>query len=95
MDRTLKAGEATVVLERCQSGVEGLTVRFTVQPPDPVVFRLSADGSRLDVVEQEVDPASGKGTVKAYPLLRAHKTLRIEVAGKARGKSQDVTLTLS
>ena len=26
---------------------------------------------------------------------RLEKTLRIEVAGKARGKSQDVTLTLS
>ena len=81
-------------MERCQSGAEGLTLRFAVQPPDPVSLRLFADGSRLDVVEQEVEPASGKGVLKAYPLLRSHRTLRIEVSGKTRGKSADVTVDL-
>ena len=81
-------------VERCQSGAEGLTLRFTVQPPQPIGLRLFADDARLDVVDQDVDPVSGKGTAKAYPSLRSHRTLRIEVAGKPRAKGAEITVPL-
>lgn len=95
VDKRVEAGGTTVTVERCQSGGEGLTLRYTVDPPQDVTVRLFVDGSRLDVVESEVDPSSGKGTLKAYPLLRAHGTLRIEVGGKARGKGAEITVKLS
>jgi hypothetical protein len=92
--RRLKVGASTVIVERCQSGTDGATLRFSIDPPQEVAVRLFADDRRLDVVEQEVEPASGRGTLKAYPLLRSHTTLRIEVAGKARGKGSGITVKL-
>jgi hypothetical protein len=81
-------------VERCQSGTDGATLRFSVDPPQEVSVRLFADDRRLDVVEQEVEPSSGRGTVKAYPLLRSHTTLRIEVAAKPRAKGSEFTVKL-
>ena len=83
-----------MTVERCQSGTDGATVRFTVSPPQEVTVRLFAGDRRLDVVEQEIEPASGRGTIRAYPLLRAHATLRVEVAGKARGKGAEIVVKL-
>jgi hypothetical protein len=94
VDRRVKVGASTVIVERCQSGTDGATLRFSIDPPQEVAVRLFADDRRLDVVEQEVEPASGRGTLKAYPLLRSHTTLRIEVAGKARGKGSGITVKL-
>src|SRR5207244_1320825 len=84
VDRTVKLGDATVRVERCQAGTDGVTVRFSVDPPREVSLRVFAGGSRLDVVEQELDPATGRGTVKTYPVPRSRSTLRIEVAGRPR-----------
>ena len=95
VDKRVKVGGSTVTVERCQSGTDGATVRFSVNPPQEVAVRLFADDRRLDVVEQEVEPLSGRGTLRAYPLLRSHTTLRIEVADKARGKGADITVKLA
>jgi len=94
VDKSVKVGGSTVTVERCQSGTDGATVRFTVSPPQDVTVRLFAGDRRLDVVEQEIEPASGRGTIRAYPLLRAHATLRVEVAGKARGKGAEIVVKL-
>ena len=45
-------------------------------------------------MKEEIEPASGRGTIRAYPLLRAHATLRVEVAGKARGKGAEIVVKL-
>ena len=95
VDKRVKVGGATVTVERCQSGTDGTSVRFSVEPPGEVAVRLFADGTRIDVVEQEIEPASGKGSLKAYPLLRSHSSLRIEVAEKPRGKGADITVKLA
>jgi len=94
VDKRVKVGGSTVTVERCQSGTDGATLRFSIDPPQEMAVRLFADDRRLDVVEQEVEPVSGRGTLKAYPLLRSHSTLRIEVAGKARGKGAGITVKL-
>jgi len=94
VDKRVKVGGTTVTLERCQSGTDGATLRFSVDPPQEVAVRLFADDRRLDVVEQDVEPSSGRGTVKAYPLLRSHTTLRIEVAAKPRAKGSEFTVKL-
>ena len=95
VDRSVEVGDATVALERCQSGSEGLSLRFSVRPSEPVEVRLAADGTTLEVVDVEVDPASGKGTARGYPLLKSHRTLRIELSrGQGEAKSAHVEVQL-
>jgi hypothetical protein len=60
----------------------------------PVTVKLTADGDRLEVLDSEVDEASGRIKLTAYPLLRSHGTLRIEVRGKARGADAALELAL-
>lgn len=86
VDRSVEVGGSKVSIERCQSGAEGMSLRFQVQPPQDVTLRLFADGAKIDVVEQEVEPSSGKGIARAYPLLKSHEALRIEVGGGGRGE---------
>jgi len=95
IDRNVKVDDATVTLERCQSGTEGLQLRYSVQPPVEPSFRIFADGAKLDLVEQELEQASGRGRARAYPVLRSHTTLRIEVAASPRGAAESVELDLS
>ena len=95
IDRTVKVDDATVALERCQSGTEGLLLRFSVQPPGEPTLRIFADGAKLDLVEQEVEASSGRGRARAYPVLRSHKMLRIEIAASPRGTAQAIELDLS
>jgi hypothetical protein len=88
LDHSVKVGDSTVSIERCQSGSEGLTVRFSVQPAGEVPMRIFADDRKLEVVEQEVEPSTGKGVAKAYPILRSHRELRIELGGKTAGPAE-------
>lgn len=92
--RVVDVGDAKVSIDRCQSGAEGLTIRFGVQPPQEVALRLSADGSKLDLVEQHVDDASGKALARGYPLLKTHRTLVIEVVPSAGGSNAEVEVDL-
>jgi hypothetical protein len=94
VDRTVKLGDATLRVERCQAGTDGVTVRFSVDPPREVSLRVFADGTRLDVVEQELDTTTGRGTVKTYPVPRSRSTLRIEVGGRPRGKRAEIAVEL-
>jgi len=95
VDRTVELEDATVAVDRCQSGPEGLSLRFSVHPSRSVGFRIDADGTKLDVVEVDVDPASGKGVARAYPVLRSHRRLRIELSsGKGKGRSAEVEVEI-
>jgi hypothetical protein len=46
---------------------------------DSIKVRLTADGGRLPVLESDFEGSTGRGKVVAYPLLRAHSSLRIDV----------------
>lgn len=84
--REVKLGDgARVQVEQIDCGGDSIKFHFQVTPPEPVVLRLSADGRRLEVLEADFEEASGRGKVLAYPLLRAHRTLRIEVRGRGKG----------
>ena len=88
-------GGGAVTVDRLHSGPDGVTVRFTVDPPQALAVRLFADGGRLDVVDHEVDEGSGRGVARAYPLLKSHGSLRVEFL--PRGKASqggDVTVRL-
>lgn len=85
--KKLKLAEgATVAIDQVECGGDAVRFPFVVKPPSAVKVRLLADGSRLELLEVEFDEDEGRGKVSAYPLMRAHSALRIEVApAKARG----------
>lgn len=59
----------------------GDTIRVSYVTGGPVDVRLSADGRRLPVLDREFDEEGGRGRVTAYPLLKSHGRLEIEVKG--------------
>jgi hypothetical protein len=77
-------GGATVKVEQIDCGGDSIKVHVQVTPPEPVTVRLSADGGRLPVLESDFEGSTGRGKVLAYPLLRAHSTLRIDVRAPSR-----------
>ncbi len=86
-----------VRVEQIECGGDSIKVNLVATPPEPVGVRLSADGSRLEILDVEFDSESGRGKVTAYPLLRTHRTLRIEVApgrGRSRGADTGIEIAL-
>jgi hypothetical protein len=71
-------------VEQLDCATDSLKVHLRVDPPAPVAARLSADGDRLEVLDAEMDETTGRGRVTAYPVMRVHGTLRIELRGKGR-----------
>jgi hypothetical protein len=74
----------TAKVERLQSGPDGVSLRFAVEPPEPVTVKLLADDAVLDVVEQEFDVDSGRGEIRAYPILKTHGTLRVRFSASGK-----------
>jgi hypothetical protein len=72
-------GGATVRVEQIDCGGDSIKLHVQVTPPEPLTVRLSTDGGRLPVLESDFEGATGRGKVVAYPLLRAHSSLRIDV----------------
>jgi hypothetical protein len=57
----------------------GDSVRIGFHAEKPPHVRLSVDGTSHPLLEIEHDPDTGKGRVIAYPVLRQHHRLRIEI----------------
>jgi hypothetical protein len=87
-------GGSTVRVEQIDCGGDSIKVPFVVTPPEPVTVRLSADGARLHVLDTDFEEASGRGKVVAYPLLRTHSSLRIDVHGRVRGTEAGLEVRL-
>ena len=69
-----------------------LLERLVTELPD-VRFRLSADGDPLHELEREFDAETGRGKLTATPVLRAQRTLRVEVGPeKERARSKDASV---
>jgi hypothetical protein len=85
VDRTVAVGDAKVVVEQVDCGGDSVKIHLRVDPPGPVTARLSTGGTRLEVLETELDEATGRVKVTAYPVMRGHDSLRIELRGKGRG----------
>ena len=84
VNRGVDVGDMKVVVEHVDCGGDSVRVHLRVEPPGPVTARLSADGERLEVLETELDETRGRGKVTAYPVMRTHGTLRIELHGTGR-----------
>lgn len=95
VDRTVDLGEGTSVhVEQVDCAGDSIRIHLRVEPPGPLTAKLSADGARLEVLDVDVDEASGGGRVTAYPLMRANGTLRIELRGRRRGTERALDVEL-
>jgi hypothetical protein len=72
-------GDASARVDRVQCTGDAATVRLRVEPPQAVGVELRADGDRLPVIEVALDEATGEVIATAYPVLRRHRRLRIEL----------------
>jgi hypothetical protein len=94
VDRSIAVGDARVTVEQIECGGDSIRVHLRVEPPGPVMAKIAADGHRLEVLETEVDETTGRGRLTAYPLLRTHGTLRIDLRGRGRGAEGSVEVDL-
>jgi hypothetical protein len=86
VDRAVTLGQRTTVrVVAVECGGDSVRISATIEPPGPLSVRLLADGRRLVQLDSEVDETSGRAKITAYPLLRAHRLLRIELKGRGKG----------
>ncbi|MGZ8611725.1 MAG: hypothetical protein ACXWX0_05565 [Actinomycetota bacterium] len=94
VDRSVDIGDVRVVVEQVDCAGDSVRVHLRVEPPEPVSVKLSADGDHIEVLEVDLDEATGRGRVTAYPVMRTHTTLRIGLRGKGRGTDATVDVPL-
>ncbi|HZP91099.1 MAG TPA: hypothetical protein VFC04_08920 [Actinomycetota bacterium] len=89
---TIRVGQEVRLGEDARARVDQLDcagdcvkIGLAVTPGHPLSPRLLADGTRLEILDVEIDPESGRGRIVAYPLLRSHGVLRIELRTRGRG----------
>ena len=86
--RKASLGSMTVKLEQIDCSADHCLLRYEVKPPEPVVLKLSADGERMAELESDFDDATGRGSLRVYPLLRVHGALRIQAAARGKGSAE-------
>lgn len=94
VDHVLAVGPVEVLIEQVECGADSIKVHLVATPPGPVTVRLSADGQRLELLDVEIDESSGRTKVLAYPLLKTHGSLRIELKGRGRGAEASLDVPL-
>jgi hypothetical protein len=87
-------GGPTVALDHVECAGDSIKVYFEAQEQPEV--RVFADGSKLASLGGEYDESSGRGHAAAYPIMKEHGSIRIEVRadGKPRSEPAVVDLTL-
>jgi hypothetical protein len=85
-------GGSTVLVDHLECTGDSLTVHFATDPPEPVEWKLRADGDRLAVLETRLDEETGKGRAIAYPLLKSASALTIELAQRRARATVEVVL---
>lgn len=73
-------GGSTVLVDHLDCTGDSMTVHFAADPPEPVEWKLRADGDRLVVLDAQLDETTGKGRTTAYPLMKTQRALKIELA---------------
>jgi len=94
VNRAVAVGDAKVMVEQLDCAGDSVKLHLRVDPPGPISARLIADGSRLEVLDNDVDETTGRGKVTAYPVMREHGTLRIELRGSVRGAEGAIEVRL-
>ncbi|MDP9341697.1 MAG: hypothetical protein M3Q23_06255 [Actinomycetota bacterium] len=79
VEEDMELGDGSARVDRVQCTTDATTVRLQVDPPQAVEVELRADGDVLPVIALVLDDATGEVTATAYPVLRRHRRLRIEL----------------
>ena len=95
IDELVQVGGSVVHVDHLECLGDSIRLSLEVDPPTEVGVRLSADGRRVQVLDLEIDDTTGKGSVTAYPLLRADEVLRIGLKGRGRGADAWVDVPLA
>ena len=88
LDRSFRVGDLRVVATKLQLASDGATLRLELDPSTEVEVALTAEpgSAPIPVVELEPDARAPGTVVRAYPVPRATRLLRLEVAnGPERG----------
>ncbi len=74
-----------VKVDHIDCGGDSVTVHFSSD--EAVEVTLTADGEALPSLDSDFDGESGQGTARAYPLLKSHVMIAIEVSANGRGSA--------
>jgi len=79
--KAVAAGSGKVRVEQVECASD--CVRIAYLADEPAVMKVSADDTALATIAQEFDEETGHGKVTAYPVLKSHRRMRIDVKGAA------------
>ena len=77
-DVRLRAGR--VRIEQIECGADSIKIHLQGPTSQPLAIEVSADGERLEVLELSRDERTGRAKAVAYPLLKTHRSVTLEVA---------------
>ena len=75
--KSVAAGEGKVRIEHVECSGDSIKVAYTAD--ESVAIKIAADGATLAVLDRAFDEVAGTGRVVAYPVMKAHRLLEIEV----------------
>ncbi len=79
--KAVAAGDGKVRIEQVECVGDSIKVVYAAETP--AAMKLTADGMALAQIGEEFDEATGRGRVKAYPVLKLHERLGIDVKGSS------------
>ncbi|HEY7660230.1 MAG TPA: hypothetical protein VIC58_06495 [Actinomycetota bacterium] len=92
--RAIAVGDATVQIDSIDCTGDSIRFPILVAPAGAISVKLTAEGRKVEVLDIELDEATGRGKVTAYPLLRSDTSLRIEIRGRRRGAEGSLVVRL-
>jgi hypothetical protein len=92
--RHVRLGGSTVHVEQVDCSGDSIRLHLLVEPARDLTVKLFADRRRLEVLELELDAATGRARAVAYPLMRTDGALRVELKGRERGADAAVDIAL-
>ena len=85
-------GGPVVVVDHVDCSGDSMAVHFAADPPEPMQWRLQADGRRLALLDLQLDEGNGRGRATAYPLLKVDRALTIELQLRRSKSSVEIIL---
>jgi hypothetical protein len=77
--KAVAAGGGKVRIEQVECGGDSIKITYTAE--EPVSLKLTVDGMAVAQIAQVFDEEAGTGKVTAYPVLKVHERLGIDVKG--------------
>jgi hypothetical protein len=92
VDAAVKLAGTRYAFERLDCAADHAKLRLRSTPPTAADVALAVDGAPLPVLDVDRDDDAGVMTITAYPLLKSHERLRIEVRTGDEASSVDVAM---